>query len=73
MVCSGIAPEQDEAGDEQRGGSAHHEEDGVAVGCLDGRWRGARGVEALRAALGVGEGGSKDKEENAERDGVRAY
>lgn len=40
--------------DEEGGGCAGEEDDGVAVGCLDGGGSGLRAVEALGAALQEG-------------------
>ena len=46
-----MAAEEQGCGDEEGGGCAGEENDGVAVGGLHGGGRGARAVEALRAAL----------------------
>lgn len=51
---SGIAAKKDETGEEEGRGCGGKEEDGVPVGGLHGGRRGARGVQALRAALRVG-------------------
>ena len=48
------AAEEKGCGDEEGGGSAGQEEDGVAVGGLHGGGRGLRVVEALGAALQEG-------------------
>jgi hypothetical protein len=50
---SGLAAEEVEAGEEESDAEAAEQLDGMAIRGLDGGRRGARGVEALRAALGV--------------------
>jgi len=48
---SGISAKKDEAAYEECRCSSDKQQDRVPIGGLDGRWRSARGVEALRAAL----------------------
>lgn len=56
ILCgaSGIAAEKDHAREEECGGYAGEQLNRVAIRGLRGGWGGARGVEALGAALGVG-------------------